>query len=224
MLFFSFSPLRAIWTRPLSRQPQAPPLPSRAPGLLARFRGPAPRAPPPSVLPAQTRGLLCRGRVAGLRRLGRCPSPPRLQLWEEPFPGRRGDAGEPAAEGPLRERASSCAHHGAGGARGLGPQPRRARPAGEAVALLALVKTDPRAGCREGGGQGRPNLGGAGIFSNPGFPLPVAVPQSGWRAELVPAQGSGVKLAPPWAPFTAFPRGFLAFSSPNPTKIGSFRT
>lgn len=186
----------------------APPLPVPRAGLWARFIGPAPPTPAPrppraprplGVLPAETRESLgpgAGGLVAGLRRLGRCLSPLCRPLSEESFPRRLGDAEEPAAEGPLRERASSRTRHGAGEWRGLGPQPRRARQAGEAAALLALVKTDLRGGCREGSGQGRglPSLGGRGVVSN--LRSSVSALQSAGE-QLVPARGSGVSYPLP---------------------------
>jgi hypothetical protein len=98
-----------------------------------------------------------------------------------PASRKRGNAGEPASEGPFRERASSRARHGVGGWRGLGPLPRRARPSGETAALLALVRTAPRP--RGLGEQpwGRGRLGHGRVFSNsplpPRFP-PRACPRS----------------------------------------------
>lgn len=97
---------------------------------------------------------------------------PGLRTCRSPFPRRRGDAAEPAAEGPLRERASSRARHGACRSRALGPQPRSARPAGEAAALLPLVKTEleglPRERQR---GLGYPSLGGGTSSQTSGYLL-----------------------------------------------------
>lgn len=138
---------------------------------------------PPGVPPPRPGNRWGRARLAGRRRPTRCPHPVRAPLSEEPFTWKRGDARESGPEGPLREPAASRARHGAGGGRRLGPQPRRAQPAGDAAALLALVKTIAR-GCRGGhAGRGAPGLGG-------GDPLPPPDPPSGPLpplAELVPA-------------------------------------
>lgn len=175
---------------------------------------PSPRAPPPRRPAGETReslGPQAGGRVAGLRRLSRCRSPLCLPLSEGPFPRRLGDAGEPAAEGPLRERASSRTRHGAGEWRGLGPQPRRTRPAGEAAALLSLVKGDPWGGCREG--RTPPVSGAGGSFQTSGLLFPSCSPPAS-RVSSCP--GIWCELSPPWPPLTSFLGGFPAFSCVNP--------
>lgn len=109
----------------LRRALAAPPLPVPRAGTSGAFHW----SRPSGVLRAERRESLgpgFGGPVAGLRRLGRFPSSPCRPFSEEPFPRRRGDAGEPPAEGPLGEPAATRARHGAGEWRGLGPQPRRA--------------------------------------------------------------------------------------------------
>lgn len=156
----------------------AMPRPPRAPGALG--------VPPAQKWEQLGRGAGCQ--VAGLRCLGGCPSSPSLPLSQEASPRGRGDAGEQAAEGPLRERASSYARHGAGWSRRMGPQPRRALPAGEAAALLALVKTDPRGGCREGLGGGQASFQTSGFlrsFPSPHLPPAVGPPSRVSTRDLV---------------------------------------
>lgn len=106
---------------------------------------------------------------------------------QKPTSLRRGDAREPATEGPLREPAVPGARHGTGGQRDLGPQPRRTRPPGAAAVLLALVNT--------GRARGSPRLG-ARVFpptqegggSAPRFavnrPLPVPIPSGSHPARF----------------------------------------